>query len=180
MDSLGKCGRCPAVGCNRVIRVTCWLFLVSALSLSGCLGLRNKDAPVQEAASQTGWRVIQQVRFQRSVQSSGPFATAWQLCSHSDFCAKGAPASETVFWYDISGAPSDAWWELVGALYYWRLRKINPVVLRAVPVHHQRAVCVYGGPVLAGHARGSTYSPQLGGDGGVCRAGWQCVFELTC
>ena len=94
-----------------------------------------------EAASHTGWRVIQQVRFQRSVHATGPFATAWQLCSHSDFCAKGAPASETVFWYDISGAPSDAWWELVGALYYWRLRKIKRVVLRAVLDLHPQAVC---------------------------------------
>ena len=73
------------------------------------------------AAAKTGWQAVRQVRFQRNVHSSQPFATAWHLklnLSQSEQTLE----PETIFWQDHDGSPSKAWWQLVGSLYYWHLR----------------------------------------------------------
>ena len=84
-----------------------------------------KDAPVQEAAANSGWHIKRHVRFQRNVHATGPFATAWQLSSQAGATNSVEAEScspQVILWHDVDGAPSDAWWELVGSLYYWRLR----------------------------------------------------------
>ena len=117
----------------------------------------SKDAPVQDAAANAGWRIARQVRFQRSLHAKGPFATAWQLCREGS--TREVPV-ETILWYDEDGTPSDNWWGLVGSLYYWRLRNENDG--GSLKNFFQVCCC------LAGHISGSSQHSQLGRDGGIC------------
>ena len=72
------------------------------------------------AAATAGWQASRLVRFRRSC-GQPPFATAWRFEPFARDCDSHAEP-ETLVWNNPDGSPSSAWWDLVGSLYYWRLR----------------------------------------------------------
>lgn len=80
------------------------------------------DTPVVAAARGSGWRPVRIVRFQRNPRTA-PFAAAWLLLLEP---SQEELETETLLWYDEEGAPTSNWFDLVGSLYYWRLRRCRP------------------------------------------------------
>merc|ERR550532_3873589 len=75
------------------------------------------------------------------MRSPQPFATVWKLLPSRRTAAgdvkedkdtesldqkEEKTLEEHIFWYEEGGALSPMWWELVGSLYYWRVRRDRP------------------------------------------------------